>query len=85
MYQIHCLNKIAAVGTNRLGANYELVDTADRADAILVRSASMHEMEFSQSLLAIARAGAPISFGPKVRLHLSLGVICTYPPIEAVG
>jgi len=61
MYQIHCLNKIAAVGTNRLGANYELVGTADQADAILVRSASMHEMEFPQSLLAIARAGAGVN------------------------
>jgi len=61
MYQIHCLNKIAAVGTNRLGGNYELTDTIDQADAVLVRSASMHETEFPQSLLAIARAGAGVN------------------------
>lgn len=61
MYHIHCLNKIAAVGTNRLGENYELTDKIDSADAVLVRSASMHETEFPNSLLAIARAGAGVN------------------------
>ena len=61
MYKYHCLNPIAKVGTSRLGSNY--AETADvmEADAILVRSASMHEMEFSPNLKAVARAGAGVN------------------------
>lgn len=58
MYNILTLNKIAAVGTDRLGANYTISDACDTPDAVLVRSASMHDMDMPESLLAIARAGA---------------------------
>ncbi len=58
MYNILTLNKIAAIGTDRLGANYTISDTCDAPDAVLVRSASMHDMAMPESLLAIARAGA---------------------------
>lgn len=61
MYQIHCLNKISPIGTNRLGSNYELTESLENADAVLVRSASMHETTFPASLLAIARAGAGVN------------------------
>lgn len=58
MYKINCLNPIAQVGLKNLTADYELTQNADEAQGILVRSASMHEMELSENLLAVARAGA---------------------------
>ena len=61
MYNILKLNKIAAVGTDRLGDNYNCVDECAAPDGILVRSASMHDMELPESLLAIARAGAGVN------------------------
>lgn len=61
MYNILKLNKIAAIGTDRLGDNYNCVDECDAPDGILVRSASMHDMELPESLLAIARAGAGVN------------------------
>ncbi len=61
MYNIQTLNKIAAVGTSRLGSNYNVADDVQSPDAVLVRSASMHDMELPESLLAIARAGAGVN------------------------
>ena len=58
MVNVLTLNKIAAVGTSRLGADYNVTDNCDAPEAILVRSAKMHDMEFKDNLLAIARAGA---------------------------
>ncbi|MBQ2688403.1 MAG: 3-phosphoglycerate dehydrogenase [Clostridia bacterium] len=58
MFNILTLNKIAAIGTDRLGANYTIANDCDTPDAVLVRSASMHDMAMPESLLAIARAGA---------------------------
>ena len=61
MYNIQTLNKISKAGLSRLGDNYAVADDAQNPDAILVRSASMHEMEMPESLLAIARAGAGVN------------------------
>lgn len=61
MYKYHCLNPISNVGLKKLNENYEAVDNAKDADAILVRSAGMHDMEFSSNLKAIARAGAGVN------------------------
>ena len=61
MKRIHCLNKIASCGTELFPADYELTDTLAEADGILVRSASMHEMELPEGLLAIGRAGAGVN------------------------
>ena len=61
MKKIHCLNKIASCGTELFPADYELTDTLAEADGILVRSASMHEMELPEGLLAIGRAGAGVN------------------------
>ena len=61
MRKIHCLNAISKYGTDLLNDNYALTGELQEADGILVRSASMHEMEFSDSLLAIARAGAGVN------------------------
>ena len=61
MRKIHCLNAISKHGTDLLTADYELTDNVKEAEGILVRSASLHEMEFPNSLLAVARAGAGVN------------------------
>lgn len=65
MFNILTLNKIAAVGTSRLGDNYVYGDDVQNPDAVLVRSAAMHDMQFEDNLLAIARAGAGTNNIPK--------------------
>ena len=62
MFQIQTLNKISKVGTCRLdAAKYAIADAPENPDAIMVRSAAMHDMEFGSNLLAIARAGAGVN------------------------
>ena len=61
MYNIQTLNKISAAGLSKLGDNYAVADDCAAPDAILVRSAAMHDMELPESLLAIARAGAGVN------------------------
>lgn len=61
MKKIHCLNPISNMGTDLFTDEYELVDQAAEAEGILVRSASMHEMELPEKLLAVARAGAGVN------------------------
>lgn len=59
MYNIKLLNKIAAIGLNNFDSSkYTCGEDIANADAILVRSASMHDMELDKSTIAIARAGA---------------------------
>ncbi len=58
MYKINCLNPISSYGLDRLTDNYVLTDNVNEADGVLVRSASMHDMELPENLLAVARAGA---------------------------
>ncbi len=60
-YNIQTLNKISKLGTEKFGEKYTVSDTTEAPDAILLRSASMHEMEFSSSLHSIARAGAGVN------------------------
>lgn len=61
MYKIHCLNNISPKGLALLTDAYELTDNVEEADAILVRSANMHEMPISANLKAVARAGAGVN------------------------
>ena len=61
MYHVHCLNKISPKGTERFTEAYTYTDTVTDADAVLVRSASMHEMDLPENLLAVARAGAGVN------------------------
>ncbi|MCI6887986.1 MAG: phosphoglycerate dehydrogenase [Lachnospiraceae bacterium] len=61
MRKIHCINAISKYGTNLLTEDYALTDDVNEAEGILVRSASLHEMQFPASLLAIARAGAGVN------------------------
>ena len=61
MYQYHCLNPIAAVGLDLFSNDYEKTEDMNSADAVLVRSAAMHDMELPENLAAIARAGAGVN------------------------
>lgn len=62
MYNIKTLNKIAACGTDLFDkAKYNVADEPENPVAVMVRSASMHDMEFDSNLLAIARAGAGVN------------------------
>jgi D-3-phosphoglycerate dehydrogenase len=61
MFKINKLNPIADVGLGLLTENYEMVDDFSDANAVLVRSASVHELELPKSLEAIARAGAGVN------------------------
>ena len=62
MYNILTLNKIAACGLDRLGANYSFTDDVNAdADGIILRSFKMHDMELPKSLKAVARAGAGVN------------------------
>jgi D-3-phosphoglycerate dehydrogenase len=61
MYNVHYLNKISPKGTALWTADYQTTDAIDNADAVLVRSASMHDMELPDNLMAVARAGAGVN------------------------
>ena len=61
MFQLHYLNSISPKGKALWTENYAENANIDEAQAILVRSAAMHDMDFSQNLLAIARAGAGVN------------------------
>ncbi|MCR5509009.1 MAG: phosphoglycerate dehydrogenase [Lachnospiraceae bacterium] len=61
MFKYTCLNPIARVGLDKFTGNFEKTDEIKDAQGVLVRSASMHEVEMPQGLLAIARAGAGVN------------------------
>lgn len=61
MKKIHCLNSISKVGLDSFSEDYTFTDNISEADALLVRSASLHDTEFSRDLVAIARAGAGVN------------------------
>lgn len=61
MYNIKLLNKISKVGLDGFDENYAYSEEMTNEDAILVRSASLHEYDFGENLKAIARAGAGVN------------------------
>ena len=61
MYQIHYLNKISPKGTALWTEDYTATEAVADADAVLVRSAAMHDMPLPKKLLAVARAGAGVN------------------------
>lgn len=61
MFQVNYLNKISPKGTALWTENYRVSERTEDADALLVRSAAMHDMVFSPNLLAVARAGAGVN------------------------
>ncbi|MCH1983161.1 phosphoglycerate dehydrogenase [Ruminococcus sp. OA3] len=61
MYKYHCLNPISSVGIERFTDQYVETENMEEADAVLVRSANMKDMNFPASLKVIARAGAGVN------------------------
>lgn len=61
MIKVNCLNPIAACGMDLLDDKYEKTDNFAEAEAVLVRSAAMHDLELSDNLVAVARAGAGVN------------------------
>jgi len=61
MRTIHCMNNISKCGTDLFTDEYTMTDSLDKAEGVLVRSASMHDLEMPKGLLAIARAGAGVN------------------------
>lgn len=85
MFRYHCLNPISQIGLDQLDENYVSTDKAEEADAILVRSAKMHEMEFAKGLKAIARAGAGVNNIPLERCAEEGVVVFNTPGANANG
>ncbi len=85
MYQIHCLNPISDKGLSLLGENYKVVEELDGVDAILVRSAKMHDMELPESVCAVARAGAGVNNIPVKDLAEQGVVVFNTPGANANG
>ena len=61
MYKVHCLNNISKKGLDCFTNDYEIVDSIDEANVILVRSANMHDMKLPDSVKCVARAGAGVN------------------------
>ena len=79
MYNVKCLNPIAKIGTDGFTDAYQFTDDVNDADAVLVRSASMHEIEPSDKLLAVARAGAGVNNIP-IEKYAEEGVVVFNTP-----
>lgn len=61
MFRYHCLNPIAGIGLDLFSDDYKKVEEMKDAEAVLVRSAAMHDLELPESLVAVARAGAGVN------------------------
>ena len=85
MKNIYCLDKIAKVGTDIFGKEYELVNNMDKANGILVRSSSLHEVVFDKETVAIARAGAGVNNIPLERCAAEGIVVFNTPGANANG
>lgn len=85
MYQYHCLNSISDVGLNRFTEEYKQTEKQEEADALLVRSAGMHDMEFSKRVKVIARAGAGVNNIPLERCAEEGIVVLNTPGANANG
>lgn len=84
-FKYHCLNPIAGVGLERFDLNYVKTDNVAEADGILVRSASMHEMDIPDKLLAVARAGAGVNNIPLDEMAKKGVVVFNTPGANANG
>lgn len=85
MFQYTCLNPIAEVGLNLLDGNYQKADDMKDAQAVLVRSAAMHDLELPQGLCAIARAGAGVNNIPLEKCAEAGIVVFNTPGANANG
>ena len=85
MKNIFCFNAISKYGTDLLTGDYTLTDDMENADGVLVRSAVLHDTEFSPSLLTIARAGAGVNNIPLERCAQEGIVVFNTPGANANG
>ena len=85
MFKYKCMNPIAKIGLNNFTDQYQAVDNVDDAEGILVRSANMLEMDFSDNLLAIARAGAGVNNIPLDKCAQQGIVVFNTPGANANG
>ena len=85
MKNIQLLNKIAKVGLSKLPADYNVAESMDAPDGIMVRSAVMHDMALPDSLLAIARAGAGVNNIPLEKCADAGIVVFNTPGANANG
>ncbi len=79
MYRYHCLNPISETGLKQLPEDYKRVDSVEEADAILVRSAKMHDLDLPESVCAVARAGAGVNNIP-VKEYAEKGIVVFNTP-----
>lgn len=85
MYRYYCLNPIAQTGIDEFDIKYAQIDQVEEADAILVRSAGMHDMEFGKDVKVIARAGAGVNNIPLDRCAEEGIVVFNTPGANANG
>lgn len=85
MFQYYCLNPIAQVGLERFTEEFAQTENVNEAEGILVRSAAMHEMELSDNLLAVARAGAGVNNIPLDKCAEKGVVVFNTPGANANG
>ena len=85
MVKVNCLNPISHVGLDLLTDQYEKVDNFADAQAVLVRSAAMHELELPESLVAVARAGAGVNNIPLEKCAEKGIVVFNTPGANANG
>ena len=79
MFQYKCLNPIAECGLSIFDENYAVTEELQDADAVLVRSAAMHDMQEVPNLLAVARAGAGVNNIP-VKEYAEKGIVVFNTP-----
>lgn len=85
MYRYNCLNPIAPVGLELFSGDYEKTERIKDAEAVLVRSASMHDMELPETLAAVARAGAGVNNIPLEKCAEQGVVVFNTPGANANG
>ena len=85
MYKFNCINNISPIGLKNFTNKYEQTSKVEEANGLLVRSASLHEMEFSDNLYAIARAGAGVNNIPLKRCAEKGIVVFNTPGANANG
>ena len=79
MTKVNCLNPIAKCGTDLFSDAYQITEEFNEADVVLVRSAAMHDLEVSDKLLAVARAGAGVNNIP-IEAYAEKGIVVFNTP-----
>ena len=85
MFNYVCLNPIASVGLDMFSTDYKKVEDLKDADAVLVRSAAMHDLELPENLAAVARAGAGVNNIPLEKCAEQGIVVFNTPGANANG